>query len=164
MKKLSYFLWLLTLVFSLHAQTVQNQNKKTLPAFDILQVNGSHFKVADLKKGQSVMVVYFDPDCDHCLLFTEELLRQINTFNNVQIVMITYVPIESVNSFITRVGLAKYPGIKVGTEGNAFVVRYHYNIMQFPYLALHDKNGILFATYESEVPAPKELAEMFAKK
>ena len=164
MKKLSYFLWLLTLVFSLHAQTVQNPNKKGLPAFDILQVNGSHFKVADLNKSQPVMLVYFDPDCDHCLLFTEELLRQINTFNNVQIVMITYVPIESVNSFITRMGLAKYPGIKVGTEGNAFVVRYHYNIMQFPYLALHDKNGILFATYESEVPALKELAEMFAKK
>ena len=164
MKKLSGLLLLLAVTFSIHSQPVQNPNKKGLPAFDILQVDDSHFKVTDLKKGLPVMVVYFDPDCDHCLLFINELLNHINAFNNVQIVMITYVPVESVKSFITQVGLNKYPGIKIGTEGNAFIVRYHYNIMQFPYLALHDKNGVLFATYESQVPAPMELAEMFAKK
>ena len=163
MKKLSYFLWLLTLVFSLHAQTVQNPNKKGLPAFDILQVNGSHFKVADLKKGQPVMLVYFDPDCDHCVLFAKELVKQIDAFSNVEIVMITYVPMQSLKGFKAQVGLGKYPRIKVGTEGSSFVVRYHYNIIQFPYLALHDKAGLLFATYESEVPAPAQLAAMFKK-
>jgi hypothetical protein len=35
--------------------------------------------------------------------------------------------------------------------------------MQFPYLALHDKAGNLFATYESDVPAALELAGMFKK-
>ena len=161
MKKLSYFLWLLTLVFSLHAQTVQNSNKKGLPAFDILQVNGSHFKVADLKKGQPVMLVYFDPDCDHCVLFAKELVKQIDAFSNVEIVMISYVPMQSLKGFITQVGLGKYPRIKVGTEGSSFVVRYHYNIIQFPYLALHDNAGHLFATYESEVPAIPQLVAMF---
>ena len=108
-------------------------------------------------------MVYFDPDCDHCVLFVNELLKNINLFTKVQIVMITYVPLPSVKKFITQAGLNQYPGIKVGTEGTTFVVRYHYDIVQFPFLALHDMTGSLFATYESEVPTPQQLAGMFSK-
>jgi hypothetical protein len=107
------------------------------------------------------MMVYFDPDCDHCLQFTTDMLKQLPAFGNVQIIFVTYVPVEGVRSFIARAGLDKYPDIKVGTEGNNFIVRYHYDVMLFPYLALHDKNGNLFATYESEVPTPAQLAAMF---
>jgi hypothetical protein len=78
--------------------------------------------------------------------------------------MITYIPVRSLKKFVTDSGLGKYPGIKVGTEGSNFIVRYHYNVVQFPYLALHDKKGSLFATYESEVPSPGELAVLFSNK
>jgi hypothetical protein len=157
-------LWLSIVLIPLHAQTIQNQNKKGLPGFDIVQVNGSHLRVSDLIKGQPVMFVYFDPDCDHCMMFIQELLKQINAFQNIQIVMVTYVPVKAVKNFINNLGISKYQGIKVGTEQDNFIVRYHYNVMQFPYLALHDKNGNLFATYESEVPAPGDLATMFNSK
>jgi thioredoxin-related protein len=164
MRKPSLVIFLLTILISTYAQSSQNQYKKSLPPFDIQQANGSHFRVADLKKNQPVMLVYFDPDCDHCVLFAKELMKQINAFNNVQLVMITYVPIQSLKNFVTQLDLGKYPGIKVGTEGSSFIVRYHYNIIQFPYLALHDKNGSLFATYESEMPPIQQLAAMFNKK
>jgi hypothetical protein len=110
------------------------------------------------------MFVYFDPDCDHCTMFIQELLKQINAFKNIQIVMITYIPVRSLKKFVIDSGIGKYPGIRVGTEGSNFIVRYHYNVVQFPYLALHDKNGSLFATFESEVPSPGELAAMFREK
>ncbi len=161
MKKLSGILLLLAIIHPVSAQIVASQNKKGIPPFSIMQTNGTVFKAADLKKDQPFMMVYFDPDCDHCLQFTTDMLKQLPAFVNVQIVFVTYVPVEGVRSFIARVGLDKYPDIKVGTEGNNFIVRYHYNVMLFPYLALHDKTGNLFATYESEVPAPAQLAAMF---
>ena len=161
MKKISLVIWLMVMLFSLHGQSLQGTSKKNIPPFVITQANGSQFKATDLIKGKAVLMVYFDPDCDHCELFIKELMNQINAFNNIQIILITYVPVESVKKFIAKLGLAKYPGIKVGTEGSAFIVRYHYNVVQFPYLALHDKTGQLFATYESEVPDPAKLAAMY---
>ncbi len=161
MKKFSGVLLLLVIICSVPAQTVTSQNKKGIPPFSIMQTNGIVFKAADLKKDQPLMMVYFDPDCDHCLQFTTDMLKQLPAFGNVQIIFVTYVPVEGVRSFKARVGLDKYPDIIVGTEGNNFIVRYHYDVMLFPYLALHDKTGNLFATYESEVPAPAKLAAMF---
>lgn len=161
MKRLSGILLFLTIVFPVPAQTVTSQYKKGIPPFSIMQANGTVYKATNLKKDQPLMMVYFDPDCDHCLQFTTDMLKQLPAFGNVQIIFVTYVPVEGVRSFIARAGLDKYPDIKVGTEGSNFIVRYHYDVMLFPYLALHDKTGNLFATYESEVPTPAQLAAMF---
>jgi len=163
MKKFSGVLLLLAVICAVPAQTVTSQNKKGIPPFSIIQGNGVAFKSTDLKKNLPLMIVYFDPDCDHCVQFTLELVKQLPAFGNVQIVFVTYVPVEGVKSFVDQTGLGKYPGIKVGTEGTNFIVRYHYDVMQFPYLALHDKTGNLFATYESEVPTPLQLSAMFKK-
>lgn len=164
MRKLFFLLWVTAVLSPLQAQVTQNPGSKGIPNFDIEQTSGSHLRAADLVKGQPVMFVYFDPDCDHCTMFIQELLKQINAFKNIQIVMITYIPVRSLKKFVTDSGLGIYPGIKVGTEGSNFIVRYHYNVVQFPYLALHDKKGSLFATYESEVPSPGELAVLFSNK
>jgi len=145
---------------SLQAQAVQKPVKKGIPPFNIQLVNGQHFKSSDLRKDQSLMIVYFDPDCDHCHLFIDELLEQISLFKDVQIVMITYVPVEQVRNYLAGSALNKHPAIKVGTEGTTFVVRYFYDIVQFPYVALHKKDGTLITTYESKVPAPEVLAKI----
>jgi len=164
MKKFTYVLWFLAIILNLHGQPLQAHYKKGLPAFDIIQTDGSHFRASDLKKDLPVMIVYFDPDCDHCETFIRELMVRSKDFTDVQLLLITYVPIQTVKKFVSGTGLDKFPGIKVDTEGTAFIVRYHYNVLQFPYLALHDRDGNLFATYESEVPGVKELAGLFVRK
>ncbi len=164
MRKLTLLLWISAVLIPLQAQVKQDPGNKGIPDFDIVQTSGGHLRASDLVKGQPVMFVYFDPDCDHCTMFIQELLKQVNAFKNIQIVMITYIPLRSLKNFVNDSGIGKYPVIKVGTEGSNFIVRYHYNVVQFPYLALHDKNGVLFATYESEVPSPGELAALFNNK
>jgi hypothetical protein len=153
---------LLGVITSAQAQNTQPV-KAGLPPFDIQLANGNHYRASDLNKDQPVMVVYFDPDCDHCRIFIDGFLKNIDLFNQVQVVFVTYVPLQRVKEFVTSDGLDKYPQIKVGTEGNSFIVRYHYNVAQFPYVALHKQNGDLIATYESEVPPPAELAKELRK-
>jgi hypothetical protein len=144
---------------NLQAQSVQKPAKKGIPPFNIQLVNGQQYKSTDLQKDQPLMIVYFDPDCDHCHEFSNELLKQINLFKDVQIVMITYVPLNQVKTYMAGSELGKQPGIKVGTEGTTFIVRYFYDVVQFPYVALHAKDGTLISTYESKVPAPDVLAK-----
>jgi hypothetical protein len=155
---LSLAICMMTLI-NLHAQAVQNPVKKGIPPFDIQLANEQHFKSTDLRKDQPLMLIYFDPTCEHCHAFINELLKKISLFKDVQIVMITYVPIDQVKSYTAGSELSKQPGIKVGTEGTTFVVRFFYDIRQFPYVALHRTDGTLISTYESKVPDPEVLAK-----
>lgn len=143
------------------AQTVQSGSKKGLPVFKIQKTDGKFATPVHLRKDMPVMVVYFDPDCDHCTIFISDLLKQALLFSRVQLVLVTYVPLPQLKNYVKTSGIDKYPQILAGTEGMDFSVRYHYNVVQFPYVALHDKAGKLFATFESEVPSPAELARMF---
>lgn len=152
---------LVMVILPLSAQPVQPAKKSGLPPFKILQANGSFFSLADLKKDQPVLFVYFDPGCDHCELFIQDLLLHEKAYAGIQVVLVTYVPLQALKSFVSKFGLGKYPGIKAGTEGTSFVVRYHYNVVQFPFLALHDKTGKLMTTFESEVPGAGEVVGMF---
>lgn len=63
--------------------------------------------------------------------------------------MITYLSVESVSQFVARNKLNKYSNIFVGTEGNYLLVKNYYNIEQFPFIALYNKNGDLIKKYSS---------------
>jgi len=161
------FLTVLFIAFAFngaYAQQPKSVAQKKIAPFRIQMANGSAYSASDLKKDVPALIVYFDPDCDHCTAFVEDLLKNISAFANIQIIMITYVPMQTLKNYISKTGLNKYPAVIVGTEGTTFIVRYHYDVVQFPFAVLHDKNGNLFARYESEVPAPLELAKMFYQK
>lgn len=156
MRKTIVVLILTTLVAYASAQP----KNKPVPLFDIVQADGKHLKSTDLAQGQPVMIVYFDPDCDHCVTFINDLRRNADKFKNSEIVLVTYVPLRRLKSYITESGMDNFAKFRIGTEGNKFIVRYHYDVIQFPYVALHDRNGNLFATFESDVPTAAELAVM----
>lgn len=163
MNRLFALLALIPVFLCMNGQPVNNAVKKGIPPFKIQLQDGKYFSAAELEKNKPLLLVYFDPDCDHCVLFINDLLNNIDLFSGVQVVMITYVPLAETKKFITQAGLGRYQGIKAGTEGTTFIVRYYYDVVQFPFLALHDKSGNLFATYESEVPTSRQLAAMLSK-
>jgi cytochrome oxidase Cu insertion factor (SCO1/SenC/PrrC family) len=159
MKYIFILVFGLTTLTGLHAQSAPKPAKKGIPPFSIQMANGQFLKSTDLRKDQPLMIIYFDPTCEHCHVFINDLMKQINLFRDVQIVMITYVPPDQLKSYMAGSEVSKQPGIKAGTEGTTFIVRYFYDIRQFPYVALHKKDGTLIATYESKVPEPAVLAK-----
>ncbi len=48
------------------------------------------FTANDLPKGKSVVLIYFDPDCDHCQKLMTALFKKINDFKKAEIVMVTF--------------------------------------------------------------------------
>jgi len=142
----------------------QIKQEKLVPFFDIVQADGKHLKATDLAQGQPAMIVYFDPDCEHCVTFIDDILKNAGAFKNAEVVLVTYVPLRQLKNYVSESGLNNYPQIKAGTEGTRFTVRYHYDVIQFPYVALHDRNGKMFASFESDVPGATELASMLRGK
>lgn len=156
MKKLKivFFIAALFLITGVKAQK-ENFNK-SIPPFKIACTDSVYFKASDLQKNIPSVLVYFDPDCDHCRDFTESFLKRISEFGNTQIVMISYVSLAAMKKFELAFNLKRYPKIKVGTEGTSFVVQRYYKIQRFPFIAVFNKNGSLQAAYR-EVPSIDEI-------
>lgn len=118
-----------------------------VPPFRIIQSNGKVFKAENLPFEKPIIILYFSPECDDCQEFISKMLSHYENLKNVSIAMITYLPVEDVSKFVSRNSLNKYSNIYVGTEGNSLFVKDYYNIEQFPFLALYNKNGDLIIKY-----------------
>ena len=113
----------------------------TIAPFEITLANGKVFTATQLIKNKPTVLIYFDPDCEHCVLFTKELLKRSTSIKDKQVVMVTYQPMGMVQSFNKNFGLSSYPNIKMGTELETFVVRKYYGVTTFPFVALYKANG-----------------------
>ena len=129
----------------------------TVPPFELLGVDSATtFSKADLKKNQQVLLMYFSPDCDHCQHQTEDLLRDIQSFKKIQIVMATYQPFEQMIAFYQKYKLADFNSIRIGRDSK-FILPPFYRMGNLPYLALYDKKGNLITTFEGNQKVNKIL-------
>lgn len=119
------------------------KDKAAIPPFKIRLTNGDGFTYAQVDKGKPLMLIYFSPSCEHCKAFVEALLKQKAKWTNKQIVMISYVHIREVQAFDRLYHLSEHPGIKIGSEGQSFIVQQYYQIQHFPFVALFNKQGRL---------------------
>lgn len=142
------------------AQTVAI--KTTMPPFRILLTSQKYLKAAELDKNAPAMIVYFDPTCEHCKIFTADLVKHKNEFSKTQIIMISYTPLSQIKKFETDFKLAGCSNIKVGTEGYTFIVQKFYNIQKFPFTVLFNKKGNMISYYR-DAPAVSELVSRMKK-
>ena len=99
------------------------------------------FSAADLPKGRPLVIIYFDPDCDHCQKLMDTLFKKINSFNKAELVLVTYKPVSEIAVFEKKHNTHKYTNMKVGTEGTGFYLRNYFKLMIMPFTALYDKKG-----------------------
>jgi thioredoxin-related protein len=132
----------------------------TIPPFKILETDSvTFFSKADLKKNKPVLIILFSPDCDHCKHETEELIKHMDDFKQVQIVMATTMPFAKMKEFYANYKLASFKNIKVGHD-TQYLLPVFYQIGSLPYLAMYDKNGNLINTFEGTMKM-EELAAIF---
>jgi protein-disulfide isomerase len=160
MKKILFFLSLVITVGCTRAQNVASiQN---IPNYRILDADSVYRTPANLKKNQPVMIVYFSPDCSHCQHLMNEIKGQMKNFSKMQIVMVSAVDYRMIKGFYKDFGIAAYPNITVGTEGNTYKVLQYYNVKTTPYIAIYNRQHKLLKAYE-KAPKIEELAAIVKK-
>lgn len=122
----------------------------TVPPLNLIMPDGSNFTNENLKKNQPTLIMFFSPDCDHCKHETEEIIKNISSFQKIQIVMATFESLEKMNAFYSNYKLADYPNIHVGRD-QFFTLPPFFKIKNFPFLATYDKKGNLLKTFEGSV-------------
>jgi nitrate reductase NapAB chaperone NapD len=88
----------------------------------------------------------FSPACEHCKHETEEIIKNMEQFKDIHIVMATTMPYDSMMSFRHRYGLAQYSNITV-VQDNKFFLPVFYMISNLPFIALYDKKGKLITVF-----------------
>lgn len=150
--------FVLVAVFSFaQADSLQPAYKRfpTLPPMNLLLTDSStHFIKDNFSKKKAVLIILFNPECEHCKKETEELLDSIDRFKDIQIVMATMMPFDKMISFYNKFKLASYKNITVGQDIQ-YLLPVFYKISNLPYLALYNKKGNLITTYEGAVAIHK---------
>lgn len=101
----------------------------------------------------------FSPDCDHCKHETEELIRRIDDFSNVQIIMATPMPFDKMKEYYQHYKLGRFKNIRMGRDAN-FMLPVFYGIRSFPFLAFYNKKQELISVFEGSMPMDQILAEL----
>jgi hypothetical protein len=129
-----------------------------VPPFQMVQANGKIFRAQDLPMGKPILLVYFSPECDHCVTMLNDFFKQAGSFQKASVAFITFLPIDKVSKFLKDYGVANHPNMYAGTEGSTFFVRNYFRLKETPFAALYTKNGDLVVSYEKNVNI-KALAE-----
>jgi hypothetical protein len=118
-----------------------------VPPFRMMMANNKIFRAEDFPIGKPMLIVYFSPECEDCHVFIEGMLNRISDFKNVSIALVTYMTGDIVTKYVVKNSLNMYTNIYVGTEGNTLFLKNYYNIINFPYVVLYNKEGDLIVKY-----------------
>jgi len=123
----------------------------TVPPFKLLLLDStSYLTKNDLKKNKPVLIIVFNPDCEHCKHETEEIIKNIDSLKNVQIIMATIMPFDLMKSFYEKYDLERFQNITVGKDVQ-YTLPSFYQMHFMPYLAMYNKKGNLLATFEGSM-------------
>lgn len=73
-----------------------------MPELEIMQPDNSLLTRNQLKK-QATLIMYFSPDCDHCIQQMDEMSKRMNDLKKLQVVMVTYQPMEQLVDFVKKI-------------------------------------------------------------
>ena len=75
------------------------------------------------------------------------LIKNIDSFKNIQIIMATMMPFDLMKSFYENYDLQRFQNITVGKDVQ-YTLPSFYQMHFMPYLAMYNKKGNLLATFE----------------
>lgn len=161
-KRLLFLFSFISFVSLSKAQEPAYRRFPTIPPIKLLLTDSSTvFTNKDLKKNKPVFLIIFSPDCDHCKKETEELIKEIDNFKNIQIIMASFMPVDKIKPFYKEYNLQRFKNITVGYDMQHMLPTY-YRISYTPFLAFYDKDGKLIDGFQGNLPVSKVL-EKFNK-
>jgi len=131
----------------------------TPPPFNLLLTDSTrYFTKDDLARKKAVMMMLFSPDCEHCKLKTEEIVKHIDAFEKVQIVMSTTLPFDKMLEFYNKYDLKRFDNIVMGKD-ISYLLPTFYNIRNLPFLAFYNKKKELISVFEGALSIEKIIEE-----
>lgn len=159
----TFFSLLLLLSIAVSAQETPEPPYKKHPSYPpvklLLPDSSSWFAKTDLPKKKPVMLILFNPHCEHCQQEAEELTKQMENFKKVHIVMATTAPLDEMKAFLQKYGLSAFDNLTVGRD-TGFFLPVFFDIHNLPFHAFFNKKLELISVFSGSMTVEKSLAEL----
>lgn len=161
MKRLSIPICWISLLFGFSGfaqETPPFLVKKDLPSFELLLSDSIVYKSNTPNPFPFFTLIYFSPDCGHCIETTEQIIHKSDSLQNTLLIMAAYKPLEELKNFSEKYHLNRFPNIRVGRDSRYFIVPY-FRISYTPFVAVFDDQRKLIR-YWSAPEHPFEMSEL----
>jgi len=101
----------------LREQAQRQERTKSLPAFQFLKLDRTTFSSAQLSAAQASVIIYFNPDCEHCQYEARAIRDSLHRFAEVNVLLISDEPIARLQAFAKEYDLANQPNIHILYDG-----------------------------------------------
>jgi thiol-disulfide isomerase/thioredoxin len=141
MKKIPLLLFILGV--SLHSfsqtdSTAPYWKERTMPAFSLLDKDSIPFTQNILAADKNIIIMLFNPECDHCQKQLELLLSIPEVANSAELVLSSIETIEKNNIFYKKFHLENYPFVHLGKDYKYLFGKY-FRPTTIPVLAFYNK-------------------------
>jgi len=101
-----FFILLIWLGYS-SINTLNQKTKITQSQEQLSQVY-EQLSVSDFNTDQPTAIIYFNSECEHCQWEMEEIEKNISSFRNVQLLLISFEPQSQAMQFLAKYNLSKF--------------------------------------------------------
>lgn len=123
------------------------KNIQQIPSFTIYTVpDSTAFTHLQLQKNKPLVLIFFNPDCDHCQKETQELVAHKDELQQLQIVMTSALPYHLLKEFYLGYNVSSMPNVKMGQDIN-FTLGSIYKPARYPSIYIYDAKGNLAKVY-----------------
>jgi thiol-disulfide isomerase/thioredoxin len=126
-----------------------------IPSFKLLLTDSSSWLYkTDLEQDKYTVIMYFNPDCEHCKKEVKDITANMQKLKNTQFVFVTYAAFPLMKKFYEEYRIADYPAIKMGRDPNYNIPTF-YRVRFTPFVAVYDKKGNLLQVGHGGMPLEK---------
>lgn len=120
---------------------------KTIPNFTFLTLNNEVFSEKELNKNTYKLFVYFNSDCDYCQSEATQISENLDLFNDIQLVFVSFEPVEGIKQFAKIYNLLNKENI-IFLQDNEMIFEELFDAKSIPFMLFYSKDNQLIEKYK----------------
>ena len=126
------------------------ENIKKMPTFSYVTLENKIFTQKSLVQSTPTLFIYFNSECDFCNHEAEMVQQNIEQLKDIQVVFISYEPVEKIKQFATKFNLLHHDNIHFLSDSKITFAT-TFDVKSMPCLVLYDKDNNLIEKIKGQV-------------
>ena len=123
-----------------------------LPSLRIYRRDGAYLSEQDFKKNIPLIIMLFNPTCEHCEEQTKLFEKNIDLFKNTNLVLLAAPGMEPYLSyFVNNTGANDFPALQIGVDSGGYI-RKTFRYESLPQINVYDENRKLMKVFTGITP------------
>lgn len=142
---------------ALFAQCPKEKAGTPFPEISVTGLTGQRMGTSMLPANQPIVVIYFDPFCDHCEQQAKWIKEKIDAFKGVTILWITWGELEDMRTFAAKNFAGVQKADMVFTKDTDYAMDSWFGYSEVPSIYIYNKARTRVMCFSKETPADELL-------